>query len=74
MSGARTELTGILLAVLLGAFGAHHFYLRRWTPGIVYLLISMTGVLAPVAAVAGALEAFWMPARVRRFNAARERR
>ena len=64
-STQRDELLGVLLAVLLGSFGAHHFYLRRngarrALPGAV--LDRDSGIL-------GIIEAFFMPGRVRRFNA-----
>lgn len=61
----RDELTGVLLAVLLGSFGAHHFYLRRNGLGIVYLVLFWTGI----PAILGIIEAFFMPGRVQRFNA-----
>ena len=40
----RDELTGVLLAVLLGSFGAHHFYLRRNALGVLYFLLCWTSV------------------------------
>jgi TM2 domain-containing membrane protein YozV len=61
----KDELTGVLLAVLLGGFGAHKFYLGRIGPGVVYLIFGVTGIPWIIALV----EAFFMPARVRRFNA-----
>lgn len=61
----RDELLGVLLAVLLGSFGAHHFYLRRNGLGVVYLVLFWTGI----PAILGIIEAFFMPSRVRRFNA-----
>jgi sterol desaturase/sphingolipid hydroxylase (fatty acid hydroxylase superfamily) len=30
----RDEVVGILLALFLGTFGIHHFYLRRTRPGM----------------------------------------
>ena len=62
----RDEVAGILLAVFLGSFGAHHFYLRRYGIGVLYLLFSWTGV----PSILGWIEAFFMPGRVRRFNIA----
>ena len=59
------SLVGVLLAVLLGSFGAHHFYLKRNGLGIVYLVLFWTGI----PAILGIIEAFFMPDRVRRFNA-----
>lgn len=61
----RDELTGVLLAVLLGSFGAHHFYLRRNALGVLYFLLCWTSV----PFFLGIIEAFFMPERVRRFNA-----
>jgi TM2 domain-containing membrane protein YozV len=61
----KDELLGVLLAVFLGTFGAHHFYLRRKGLGIFYCCLSVTGF----STIAGFIEAFFMPERVRRFNA-----
>ena len=60
----RDELTGVLLAVLLGSFGAHHFYLRRNALGVLYIMLCWTSV----PFFLGIIEAFFMPERVRRFN------
>lgn len=64
-STQRDPILGVLLAVLLGSFGAHHFYLKRNGLGIVYLALFWTGI----PAILGIIEAFFMPERVRRFNA-----
>jgi TM2 domain-containing membrane protein YozV len=61
----RDEVVGILLALFLGSFGAHHFYLRRTGLGILYLCFFWTGI----PAIIGFIECFFMPARVREFNA-----
>ena len=61
----RDEVVGILLALFLGSFGAHHFYLRRTGLGILYLCFFWTGIPALI----GFIECFFMPARVREFNA-----
>jgi len=61
----RDEVVGILLALFLGGFGAHHFYLRRTGLGILYLCFSWT----PITWVLGFIECFFMPGRVREFNA-----
>jgi TM2 domain-containing membrane protein YozV len=53
-----------LLAVFLGNFGIHHFYLRRNGLGMIYLLLSWTGI----PAILGFVEAFFMPHRVRIYN------
>ena len=61
----RDEVVGILLALFLGSFGVHHFYLRRTGLGILYLCFCWT--LIP--AILGFIECFFMPGRVREFNA-----
>jgi TM2 domain-containing membrane protein YozV len=64
-SARRDEVVGILLALFLGAFGVHHFYLRRTGLGILYCLFCWTGITT----VLGFIECFFMPGRVREFNA-----
>jgi TM2 domain-containing membrane protein YozV len=61
----RDEVVGILLALFLGTFGAHHFYLRRTGLGILYCCFFWTGITA----LLGFVECFFMPGRVREFNA-----
>ncbi len=61
----RDEVVGILLALFLGGFGAHHFYLRRTGLGILYLCFFWT----PFPWVVAFIECFFMPGRVREFNA-----
>jgi len=61
----RDEVVGILLALFLGGFGIHHFYLRRTGLGVLYCLFCWT----PVPWVLGFFECFFMPGRVREFNA-----
>jgi TM2 domain-containing membrane protein YozV len=61
----RDEVIGILLALFLGGFGAHHFYLRRTGLGILYACFCWT----PFPWVLGFIECFFMPGRVREFNA-----
>jgi TM2 domain-containing membrane protein YozV len=61
----RDEVVGILLALFLGSFGMHHFYLRRTGLGILYLCFFWTGL----PAILGFFECFFMPGRVREFNA-----
>jgi hypothetical protein len=60
----RDEVVGILLALFLGNFGVHHFYLRRTGLGILYLCFCWTGI----PALLGLIECFFMPGRVREFN------
>ncbi len=61
----KDEVLGVLLAVFLGSFGLHHFYLRRNGMGILYLLFFWSGI----PGLLGVIEAFFMPGRVRRYNA-----
>ena len=61
----RDEVVGILLALFLGTFGVHHFYLRRTGLGILYIVFFWTGI----PTVLGFIECFFMPGRVREFNA-----
>jgi TM2 domain-containing membrane protein YozV len=61
----KDEVIGVLIAIFLGGLGIHHFYLRRDGLGLLYLLFSWTGI--PM--VIGWIEAFFMPGRVRQFNA-----
>ncbi|MFY9854385.1 MAG: TM2 domain-containing protein [Terracidiphilus sp.] len=61
----RDEVVGILLALFLGGFGIHHFYLRRTGLGVLYLLFFWT----PFPWILGFIECFFMPGRVREFNA-----
>jgi TM2 domain-containing membrane protein YozV len=61
----RDEVVGVLLALFLGGFGVHHFYLRRTGLGIIYICLSWT----PIPWILGFIECFFMPGRVREFNA-----
>jgi TM2 domain-containing membrane protein YozV len=61
----RDEVVGILMALFLGGFGIHHFYLRRTGLGILYCLFCWT----PLPWFLGFIECFLMPGRVREFNA-----
>ena len=61
----RDEVVGILLALFLGTFGAHHFYLRRTGLGILYCCFFWTGITS----ILGFIECFFMPGRLREFNA-----
>jgi len=62
----KDEVVGVLLALFLGTFGAHHFYLRRTGLGILYVVFSFTGIPTIVSLV----ECFFMPGRVRQYNLA----
>ena len=61
----RDEVVGVLLALFLGSFGLHHFYLRRTGLGILYCCFFWSGI----PAIIGFFECFFMPARVREYNA-----
>ena len=61
----RDEVVGILLALFLGSFGVHHFYLRRTGLGILYCCFFWSGI----PGILGIIECFFMPGRVREFNA-----
>ena len=61
----KDELIGVLFALLLGSFGIHHFYLRRDGLGLLYLIFFWTGI----PAFLGFVECFFMPGRVRQYNA-----
>ncbi len=61
----RDEIVGILLALFLGTFGIHHFYLRRTGLGILYCCLFWSGI----PTILGFIECFFMPSRVREFNA-----
>jgi TM2 domain-containing membrane protein YozV len=62
----KDEVIGVLFAIFLGGLGIHHFYLRRDGLGILYLVFFWTGLPMVVAWI----EAFFMPSRVRQYNAA----
>src|ERR1700761_2630417 len=61
----KDEVLGVLLALFLGSFGLHHFYLKQNGLGILYLVFFWTGI----PGLAGFFEAFFMPGRVRAYNA-----
>ncbi|WP_446744691.1 NINE protein [Silvibacterium acidisoli] len=61
----KDEVVGVLFALFLGTFGAHHFYLRRTGLGILYCCFFWTGLPTLVSMI----EAFFMPERVREYNA-----
>lgn len=63
VSPGKDPTTGVLLAVFLGGFGAHRFYLGD-KAGFLYLLLIWT--LIP--SVISLFEAFFMPERVRAYN------
>jgi TM2 domain-containing membrane protein YozV len=60
----KDSAVGVLLAVFLGSFGAHRFYLGENGIAIIYILFCWTLIPHLIALV----EAFFMPGRVRRWN------
>ncbi len=62
----KDEVVGVLLALFLGTFGAHHFYMRRPGLGILYVVFSWTGIPTIISLI----ECFFMPGRVRQYNLA----
>jgi TM2 domain-containing membrane protein YozV len=62
----KDEVVGVLLALFLGTFGAHHFYLHKNGLGILYIIFCWTGVPTIISIV----ECFFMPGRVRQYNLA----
>ena len=65
-NGVRKDGTiGVLLALFLGGFGAHRFYLGQTGLGILYLCFFWLGLPHLIALV----ECFLMPGRVRAYNA-----
>ncbi len=61
----RDEVVGVLLALFLGSFGLHHFYLRRTGLGMLYCCFFWSGI----PAIISFFECFFMPGRVREYNA-----
>lgn len=61
----RDEVVGILLALFLGTFGIHHFYLHRTGLGILYCCFCWTGI----PTLLGIIECFFMASRIREYNA-----
>lgn len=43
--GEKTKMVAGLLAIFLGAFGVHKFYLGRQTPGLIMLAVSIIGFI-----------------------------
>jgi len=44
-AGSRDKITAGILAILLGGFGVHKFYLGFTGPGLVFLLVNTIGLL-----------------------------
>lgn len=62
----KDEVVGVLLALFLGTFGAHQFYLHKNGLGILYIIFCWTGIPTIISIV----ECFFMPGRVRQYNLA----
>tara|TARA_Y100001968_G_C19451332_1_gene768867 strand:+ start:6184 stop:6534 length:351 start_codon:yes stop_codon:yes gene_type:complete len=56
--------TGILLALFLGGFGIHKFWLNQIVWGLIYLLFSWTFIPAIISVI----ECFFMRNTIERFN------
>jgi TM2 domain-containing membrane protein YozV len=63
-SRRKDAAVAILLALFLGGFGAHHFYLGRTGLGVLYLVFFWTLIPAIIALI----ECFLLSERVRRYN------
>lgn len=50
---SKSKTTAGVLAILLGGFGAHKFYLGRWGWGIIYLLFCWTYIPAIIGFIEG---------------------
>lgn len=78
MSGAfeppKSRTVAILLALFLGNFGAHRFYVNQPGNGIVYLLFSWTLIPWLVAIVEGLVYAVMTDEEFREFCAPGKRR
>lgn len=57
-AGERDRVLAVVLALLVGGFGIHKFYLGRVFWGILYLLFCWTFVPALVAFIEGIIYAF----------------
>lgn len=51
----RNKLAAALLAIFLGDFGAHKFYLGKPGTGLIYLLFFWTGIPAVIGIIEGIL-------------------
>lgn len=47
-SGGKSKVSAALLALFLGGFGVHRFYLRQWR-GLLYLLFCWTFIPSMIA-------------------------
>ena len=49
----KNKLAAALLAIFLGDFGAHKFYLGKPGTGLIYLLLFWTGIPAVIGVIEG---------------------
>jgi TM2 domain-containing membrane protein YozV len=49
----KSKVTAGILAILLGAFGVHKFYLGKVGMGILYLVFCWTGIVPIIALIEG---------------------
>ncbi len=52
-SGERSKVAAGVLAILLGAFGVHKFYLGQTAMGLLYLIFFWTGIPALIGLIEG---------------------
>jgi len=53
MNAVKDKTVAGILAILLGCFGVHHFYLGNTGRGVLYLLLCWTGVPSVMGIVDG---------------------
>ena len=51
----KDEVVGVLLALFLGTFGAHHFYMRQTALGVLYCVFFWTGIPTVVSFISASL-------------------
>ena len=55
LAGEKTKMVAGLLAIFLGAFGAHKFYLGRTTPALIMLGVSLIGGFVTLGLIWGVM-------------------
>lgn len=60
---SKSQGLAVVLALFLGGFGVHKFYLEQPIRGILYLLFSWTFIPAILALIEGLMIAFMSPSR-----------
>ena len=66
-SAKKSTTVGVLLALFLGGFGAHRFYLNKIVSGVIYALFFWTFIPAIIALI----ECFLMSGTVKKYNEAK---